>query len=715
MIADDTAHTNEIQGVKGSDCYLTTGKEVLDLSIMANRGLEPSYITEKVQAIIASKNMKDLEDLVVLAFHIRDVRGGKGERDIFYHLLPTLPRTLGKATLALVPEYGCWSDLVKKEDVFVNFKDSILDIVQKQWRKDWALYETYIAALALWKSGGETGSAPNKPSISLLAGHLPRQDKATSTEMVSAFAYAITGSVGKKGLTIYRKRCSVLTPFCRPTESRLCAKNFEDLVPSEMPGRALQKYTKALLNKPVPGEHGRKVPSTDPDRIALAERFAEHFARAARGEAKVKGADTVFPHELVKKVWLHHKGASILSVDELNAIEAQWNSIVAPFKASGRLGRMVAMSDLSSSMEADHAFVVSLALGLIIAECNTGHFRDSLFTFHTDPTFHRFTTRDLVSRVAECMALPWGGSTDFQKCYNLMLDQMTQARVLEGEEPTDLVCLTDMGFDSAVPQDYGYAGRAGGEHETHFQILQKAWVSRARTMAQNWRCPRLVCWNLRAQYKDFQATAREEGVVMISGWSPSMLKALITSGFDAFTPAAMLRAILDAPRYDAIRKAIAPLFDTTGPPAGGGPPGSGPVSSLEAASARAATGATTSDDGLRRSSTRDCGGWRDCSCGGCFGGGPPPSSGGGGGASSSGGGGGAPPSSGGGAPPSSGGGAPPSSGGGAPPYPGDGYTGGSYVSTFSHQFPTHIPLPSSPVMARRVTFNPEEEDDEEDE
>ena len=592
---------------------------------MANRGLEFTYIQEKVRSILTTGEDKDLKDLVILTFHIRDIRGGKGERDIFQNLLTLLPPILVKATLKLVPEYGCWSDIVKKGPA--EYQTDIIALVKTQWDQDWTNYERFIAAKAAWETAGSEGAAPSNPKISLLAGHLPRQDKSTSMEKVTAFAQAITGFTGTKALAIYRKRCSALTAYCRSTEQHLCAKKFEALVPAELPGRALKKYTKALLNQPVAGAHGRKMASVDPDRIALAERFAEHFALAARGEAKVKGADTVFPHELVMKVYMHHKGSAILSSQELDAIQAQWNSIVAPYKTSGRLGRMVAMSDLSGSMESDHAFVVSLALGLIIAECNTGHFRDSLFTFDTNPAFYRFTTRGLVSRVEECMRLPWGGSTDFQKCYNLMLDQMAQARVLEGEEPTDLVCLTDMGFDEAVGQRYGYAGRSGAAHQTHFQILQQAWIDRARTMGQNWRCPRLVCWNLRAQYKDFQATSQEEGEVLISGWSPSMLKALITSGFDAFTPAAMLRAVLDAPRYDLVRDAIAPLFRTAPSSGGGGGGADAPSSGGGGADAPSSGGgggggADAPPSGGGGNDGGHCNGWRDCTNGCCSGGAP---------------------------------------------------------------------------------------------
>ena len=67
--------------------------------------------------------------------------------------------------------------------------------------------------------------------------------------------------------------------------------------------------------------------------------------------------------------------------------------------------------------------------------------------------------------------------------------------------------------------------------------------------------PRIVLWNLRAAYKDFHAKADDEGVVMLSGWSPSLLKAISANGVMVKTPYEGLREILDAPRYDSVRLA----------------------------------------------------------------------------------------------------------------------------------------------------------------
>ena len=68
--------------------------------------------------------------------------------------------------------------------------------------------------------------------------------------------------------------------------------------------------------------------------------------------------------------------------------------------------------------------------------------------------------------------------------------------------------------------------------------------------------PRIVCWNLRAEYNDYHATALTVGVVQLSGWSPSAFKAITAGGVPVETPYQGLRRILDDVRYDKVRSAF---------------------------------------------------------------------------------------------------------------------------------------------------------------
>jgi hypothetical protein len=73
-----------------------------------------------------------------------------------------------------------------------------------------------------------------------------------------------------------------------------------------------------------------------------------------------------------------------------------------------------------------------------------------------------------------------------------------------------------------------------------------------------WKMPTIVIWNIASTCQDFHATATAPGVVMLSGWSPSLFKVLQTDG--AISPHKALHAQLDNERYDPIRVRIGEFY-----------------------------------------------------------------------------------------------------------------------------------------------------------
>ena len=137
-------------GVKGSDVYTAAGvqDERVALSALLNRGVTSETIKPLINAIIAKDDLNQLEDLFVLAFQTRDVRGGKGEREafrLFYDALLQNPKTcpIAMDLLDLVPEYGSWRDLFIEAVVpslpyqsEPEMRERIVEIVKAQWVKD---------------------------------------------------------------------------------------------------------------------------------------------------------------------------------------------------------------------------------------------------------------------------------------------------------------------------------------------------------------------------------------------------------------------------------------------------------------------------------------------------------------------------------------------------------------------------------------------------
>ena len=201
---------------------------------------------------------------------------------------------------------------------------------------------------------------------------------------------------------------------------------------------------------------------------------------------------------------------------------------------------------------------VSVALGILISEINHPAFRNHVMTFHSYPTWVALGEDwSLHKKVEKLRDAPWGGSTNFQAAVNLILKRMVEHRVPVGEEPQDLLVLTDMGFDQAIGNEFVLNPKPW---KTHVEMIREAFQREGEKVwgaGNGWKAPRIVIWNLRADYRDFHAKADEEGVVMLSGWSPAVLRVLQgEQGVTVQTPLQALRAQLDDSRYDAVRAAL---------------------------------------------------------------------------------------------------------------------------------------------------------------
>ena len=513
-------------GVKGSDVYTEagTGDERVALFQMLVRGLEPSYIQAQVEKAFLNPATDPavLRDYVVLAFQTRDIRGGKGERDVFYAFFHTLVKARPSALPVLLPlvlEYGCWRDLwALHADGEPTTKTAVVEFVKTAFAKD--------------KAKADRGE-----SVSLLGKWLPREGSAHHT-LAMVFATALypdlvsatpVGTI-RGGKThdathdecwkAYRKGCSKLNAILKTTEVAMCGHTWASIAPGAVPGRLLAKCRKAFLNEIVPREARKGRPRRhtrtetlrhpeDAGRMACREHFITHTAKALKGEVTMKGADTVYPHELASK-YLH--GAHT-TVDEDAMIEAQWKAIREATAAAGGLGRAVAMSDFSGSMSGT-PMEVSMALGILISEITHPAFRDHIIGFDSNPSWISLVGKaTLKEKVRHAEHYAQGTSTDFQAACDLILRRLVEHKVPQAEAPTDLIVLTDMGFDAACGSGpYCHVAVSKTKPwETHMEMIQNSFA-RAGYVA-----PRIVLWNLRAAYKDFHAKADKEGVVVLSG------------------------------------------------------------------------------------------------------------------------------------------------------------------------------------------------------
>jgi hypothetical protein len=526
-------------GAKGSDVYSGTGDARVDLSVRIVRGADPSEIRRLIQTVAATQK----EDAFVLAFHSRNVRGGKGERDIFYELLAALSEVEPLITLELlplVPEYGSWKDMFALASRSTILKERILDVAAVQLVRD--------------------SLKPPGESISLLGKWAPREHRAGDIMAASLAGRLFPGKPDARKQ--YRKLVAGLNRRLDTVETHMCDHTWAAIKPATVPGRAGKLYAKAFLN--IKDKDTVRY-ADDPDRVSCADHFKEHFAAAAAGKATVHGSKTVFPHEVVKKA-----RSAELTEPEKDQLKAVWSAMIAD---AGALSDCIVMADFSGSMQSsgtqgDTPYWVSMALGILGASVCKAPFQGRLMTFDSTPTWHQLPSADLFASLASIdRRISQGTSTDFQAAMELVLKDLKKARCRPGQEPKYLLVLTDMNWDQACASNgiSAYTGATYRHHvktagwQTHLDMIKESFKRAGEDMhgpGQGLTPPQIVIWNLAANPTDFHATADTPGVSLLSGWSPTQFRLLQREGPRAMTPLETLRVELDDPQYDRIRDAI---------------------------------------------------------------------------------------------------------------------------------------------------------------
>ena len=155
----------------------------------------------------------------------------------------------------------------------------------------------------------------------------------------------------------------------------------------------------------------------------------------------------------------------------------------------------------------------------------------------------------LAEKVKTVHSAEWRMSTNLLAALDLILDTATGAkdmfgrgRVSEEEMPQVLWVLSDMQFDACVQTDGSTWDKV------------KAKYARA-----GYKVPTVIFWNLSGQFMDFPVTVDNGyNTCLLSGFSVDTLKSVMVDPI--LDPLKTVRRVIDDERYDAVRKAVVPIF-----------------------------------------------------------------------------------------------------------------------------------------------------------
>jgi hypothetical protein len=301
----------------------------------------------------------------------------------------------------------------------------------------------------------------------------------------------------------YRK---MLVELTNVVETPMCAREFDKINYEHVPSVAMSRYSNAFQNRD-------------------AERFGAYKSALASGDAKVNAA-AVYPYDITKNL---HYGDSALAVE-------QWKAL--PNYMEGSTERVLPVCDVSGSMSTTvggntTALEVCISLGLYISERNEGPFKNAFVTFSSTPEL-QYLTGDLKSRYMQLARAEWGMSTDLDATFNLILNQAIKHQVSESEMPTTILIMSDMEFNEAIDKD-----------DTAITMIRKKYEASGYTM------PKIVFWNLCSRRDNFPVSANETGTALVSGFSPSILKTVLSG--KSVNPVEMMLETLNVPRYEAVK------------------------------------------------------------------------------------------------------------------------------------------------------------------
>jgi len=315
----------------------------------------------------------------------------------------------------------------------------------------------------------------------------------------------------------YRKRLVELT---KVVETQMCAKDWDNINFNHVPSVASGRYKKAFArNTEKYKEWTAALVSKDPE-VAKAVKV---------------NAGAVYPYDVLKGLICTY--GTRYDSHNLNHILAQWEAL-PNFVGDANILPLVDVSGSMTSLAGGHksksstsCLDVAVSLGLYLADKNKGKFKDTFLTFSSDPQLLHLRG-NILDKVKQMVSSKWEMNTNLHRALDKILRTALEGNVPQSEMPGALLILSDMQFDSCTRHD-----------DSAMEMIKRKYVD------AGYNVPNIVFWNLNA-HDNVPVKYDTRGAALVSGFSPSIVKAVLQAEMDNFTPEAIMMQTIMNPRYD---------------------------------------------------------------------------------------------------------------------------------------------------------------------
>jgi hypothetical protein len=521
-------------------------------------------LTSKLRSITSSDDEKrqarsHLCILYKLIAQTRDIIDGKGEYTLTYMMIyvwyticgPSLAFFAVNSMAQLNSNehpYGSWKDLKYFCDYLIKYVNDV-QLTHPLIKHCCFLYNNQ---LRLDESALFSEDENKSNNISLVAKWIPRE-KTRFGYLYECLAYDyykeyISSSSSKdpvtqekamlKCKTNYRKLLAKLNAKIDTLQIKQCGKKWSDIDFNKVTSISIANQKKAFLNIKKDG----KKRSDEDDRIVCATHFKEHIQSAVKDNNKeIKGKRvglTSFTSQAIDLIETMRYNNSDSCKMEYDLLNSQWRDNSSQ---NGKLGKMIAMVDVSGSMDGDplHA---AIALGIRVAEKSLLGKR--VMTFSAKPRWVNLQNKDnFVDMVAEVNNADWGTNTDFHAALNLILNAIVEAKMpSEDVEDMVLAIFSDMQIDE---------GDNCNKTVLYDAMKTKYAEAGIKVNGKPYNPPHILFWNLRST-SGFPTLSSQPNTSMMAGFSPALLNLFCNEGLESLktcTPWSLLEKSLNLDRY----------------------------------------------------------------------------------------------------------------------------------------------------------------------
>jgi hypothetical protein len=302
-----------------------------------------------------------------------------------------------------------------------------------------------------------------------------------------------------------KKFRKLLVSKTKVVETLMCENKWNKINYNTVPSVASARYKNAFL---------RHDPKYEEWRTSLSDEKSGNKVNA----------DVLLPHDIIRMVNSNNTDKNVNSL-----AEAQLKAMPNYMENCGY--RILPIVDFSGSMYTPvgsgtiQAYDVALGIGLYSSEKigENNPFYRTLIPFSDNSKIECWKNMTLVDAIRN---IPNGycGSTNIQAALDQILDAAKLFKVSNEQIPNVLLILSDMEFNEGIE-----------DNDTPVNESLKKWTKAGYTL------PKVIYWNL-AGYKSQPATCKDKNVALVSGFSPSVLKAVL-SGEDFSPTGIMLKTI----------------------------------------------------------------------------------------------------------------------------------------------------------------------------